>query len=247
MEKQPRAPTLSSPDYRAASVALLGVILLVPLVLPLVLPLVFPLVLPLVLPLQLVLGANARLFLGHGLLSLSATESLHPIHGTRHPANLVCNLTTSDKADYDTSTNDKGEDKSVDGVPRRGPASVSCSGVGVVQECEGHELGDEGVFRGHQHSWPCDCRCDNSNGVAAVTVVTAVSGEFQTPMDGTKEGQNLQPSVLSNWYSSYTDHSAVADLQWLQDVEKVCSSLCRHEISVAGDGMIDLVGTDDGG
>jgi len=52
-------------------------------------------------------------------------------------------------------------------------------------------LRDEGVFGGEQDGGPGDGGGDDADGVAAVAVVAAVAGPFETPVDGAEEGDDL--------------------------------------------------------
>ena len=67
------------------------------------------------------------------------------------------------------------------------PASDASSRVGEIEEGEGGELRDEGVFDREKESRPCDSRGDDAVCVPSVPLHAAVFGPFQSPMDSAQE------------------------------------------------------------
>lgn len=127
------------------------------------------------------------------LLSLGIPQCLDAVCWSRKLANLVGDLTSSNKRDDNGRADNEGENESVDAVPRRGPATLACTAVGVVEEVEGQELRDQGVFDREEDCGPCNCWCDDTDCVAPVALGATVSSPLKTPMNGTKERDDLQP------------------------------------------------------
>ena len=100
-------------------------------------------------------------------------------------------LLTADQAGNNAGTDDEGEDEAVHAVPGGGATVGGSTGVVVVQEGEGKELGDQGILNGEQQGGPGDGRGDNTGSVALVAVLAAVAGPLETPVDGTEEGEDL--------------------------------------------------------
>jgi hypothetical protein len=67
----------------------------------------------------------------------------------------------------------------------------SSAGVIVVQEGEGEELADQGIFDGEQQGGPGNGGGNDTGSVAPVTVLATVSGPFKTPVNSSKEGEDL--------------------------------------------------------
>lgn len=70
-------------------------------------------------------------------------------------------------------------------------ADGSSAGVVVVQEGESQELADQGVLDGEQQSRPGNGGGNDTGSVAAVAELTTVASPLETPVDSTKEGEDL--------------------------------------------------------
>lgn len=99
-------------------------------------------------------------------------------------------LATNEGGDNAGSDN-KGEDEAVHAVPVRSKSAAGSTGIVVVQEGEGEELGDEGVLDGEQQGGPSDSRGDAASGISAEAMSTTIPSPLKTPVDGAKEGQDL--------------------------------------------------------
>lgn len=127
----------------------------------------------------------------HNHLLLLLPKRANPVTRAWQPANAVRNLASADQTGDDGGADDEGEHKAVDAVPRRGPAALRSPGVGVVEEVEDEELGDQGVFGREQDGRPSEGSADNTDLVAGVALVATKAGPFKTPVDGTKERDDL--------------------------------------------------------
>lgn len=127
----------------------------------------------------------------HNHLLLLLPKRANPVSRAWQSTNAVRNLPSADQTGDDGRADDEGEHKAVDAVPRRGPAALRSPGVGVVEEVEDKELGDQCVFGGKQDGRPSEGSADNADLVARVALVATEAGPFKTPVDGTKERDDL--------------------------------------------------------
>ena len=136
------------------------------------------------------LGASCGLLFLQ-LLDLRVPESLDSIGWAWQLANSVGDLASANKRNDNCAADNKGQNKSVDTVPGWGPTTLASAAVGVVEEVEGKELGDEGVFNGQEKGRPGNSGGNDTNGIASVPVSTTKCGPLKTPMDGAKERDDL--------------------------------------------------------
>jgi hypothetical protein len=108
---------------------------------------------------------------------------------------LACNLSAANQRRDDGGADDEGQDEAVDAVPRRSPAALGGTGVGVVEEVEDEELRDQGVFHWEQEGGPGEGGGEDTDGVAAVAVVAIVAAELKTPVDCAEEGEDLKTNM----------------------------------------------------
>lgn len=106
-------------------------------------------------------------------------------------ANAIRDLSTPDQGDDNAAADDEREHEAVDAVPLRRPAAGLGAHVGVVEEVEGEELRNERVFDGEEEGGPGYGRAEYADGVAWVALFAAVFSPFETPVDCSKEGEDL--------------------------------------------------------
>lgn len=148
----------------------------------------------LVLTLLLVTGGevlSSRFLLILGLYRLLFSQLPNTVGWTRETPNAIRDLTTTDQGYHNGGADNEGENESVDTVPLWSPATLRCTGVGVVEEVEDQELRDESVLDWQENGRPGERSRDDTNGVSRVTLFTAVLGPFETPVNGSKEGDDL--------------------------------------------------------
>lgn len=138
-------------------------------------------------------AAGIGLFL---LLLLQEQQSIDLVGDRVLGADGVGDLLTADQAGHNAGTDNKGQHKPVHSVPVRGTATGGGPRIIVVEEGEGAELADQGVLDRQEQSRPRDGGCDHTGGVAAVSVLAAVSSPFKTPVDGSEEGEDLDQAEL---------------------------------------------------
>lgn len=115
----------------------------------------------------------------------------NPIRRTRRPPNAIRNLAPSDQTNNNRGADNERQHKAINAVPGRSPAAGFGAHVGVVEEVEGEELGNEGVFDGHEDGGPGYGGADYADHVAGVALCAAVLGPFEAPVDGAEEGEDL--------------------------------------------------------
>lgn len=101
------------------------------------------------------------------------------------------NALAANEGGNNAGTDNERQDEAVHAVPVRSKSSAGSTGVIVVQESEGEELGDKGVLNGEQQGGPGDSRRDDASGISAEAVSTTISSPLKTPVNGTEEGQDL--------------------------------------------------------
>lgn len=107
-------------------------------------------------------------------------------------ADGVGDLLTTDQAGDNAGAHHEGQHKAVHSVPVGSPAGRSGARIVVVEEGEGKELADQGIFDWEQQGGPGDGRSDHTRGVAAVAELASISGPFKTPVDSSEEGEDLE-------------------------------------------------------
>lgn len=147
--------------------------------------------------LQVELGAAASISL-LPLLLLQEEQSVDLVGDRVLRADGVGDLLTADQAGHDAGSDNKGQDEAVHAVPVGSTAAGSSAGVIVVQEGEGEELADQCIFDGEQQGGPGNGRGDDTGSVAPVTVLATVSGPFETPVDSSKEREDLEDRFASD-------------------------------------------------
>lgn len=140
----------------------------------------------------------ARLLLALHLALPPFLQLPDPVRGTRQPANLIRNLSTANQRHHNARAHNEGKHETVHTVPGRSPAALGCPRVCVVEEVEDEELRDQSVLGGKEDRGPSCGGCEDANHVAGVALLAAVFGPFKTPVDGTKEGDDLKSSKLAN-------------------------------------------------
>lgn len=100
-------------------------------------------------------------------------------------------MTSADQGCNDRYTDNEGEDESVDAVPSWGPARLCSLDVGVVEEGESEELGDETDFGAQEKGWPGDRGSYDTDGISRITLLTTEFGPFETPVNSTEERNDL--------------------------------------------------------
>lgn len=113
-------------------------------------------------------------------------------------ADGVGDLLTADQAGHDAGSDNEGQDEAVHAVPVGGTAVGSSAGVIVVQEGEREELAYQGIFDGEQQGGPGNSGGDDTRSIALVTVLATVSGPFKTPVNSSKEGEDLEGRFASD-------------------------------------------------
>ena len=138
------------------------------------------------------LGAGLRLCIVHlELLQLGLSQGSHPVGRASGPGDEICNLSSANQRRNDTSSDNEGKDESISRIPTWSPASSRGSRICVVQEGECKELSDQSDFSGEQKGRPCNGCGNNPDEVSWVALVSTKASPFETPMDGTQEGDNL--------------------------------------------------------
>ena len=101
-------------------------------------------------------------------------------------------LASSNQADDNLGTDEKGEDETVHGVPLREPSANCGASVCEVEEVEVQELSDQGVFDRHENCWPCNCGSNDSVDIPTIAVISTITSIFEAPVDSSKERNNLR-------------------------------------------------------
>lgn len=125
------------------------------------------------------------------LRSLGFSKSLDSVCWSWKLAHSVGDMSSAYERKDDGCSDNECEDKTVHTVPGRSPATLGGTAIGVVEEVEGQELGDEGVFNGQEDCWPCDSSCHNSNGISWVALGATETSPLKAPVDSTEEGNDL--------------------------------------------------------
>ena len=82
------------------------------------------------------------------------------------------NALAANEGGDDAGTDDKGQDEAVHAVPVRSKSSAGSTGVVVVQEGEGEELGDKSVLNGEpRQGRPSYSRGNAASGISAEAMV----------------------------------------------------------------------------
>lgn len=157
-----------------------------------------------------------------------------PVSCSWHLVDTVHDLSSSNQTDDDTGANNESQDEAVLAVPWRSPAAVCGGAVDGVQAVEGEELRDQGVLDREHNGGPSDSGSNDTDGVALVALVATVAGPFETPVDGTEEGDDLggvsavlRLICLTAGFMTYS--SSVADLERFKDVESVLGGVLAEE------------------
>jgi len=126
------------------------------------------------------------------LLCLSIAKCANSVSRTRQLVNAVCDLASTDQGHDNAGAHNECQDEAIDSVPWRSPAPLGGATVCVVEEVEGDELGDQSVFNGEEDGGPCDCGGPDTNSITLVALVSTVTSELQTPVNGAEEGDDLR-------------------------------------------------------
>lgn len=125
------------------------------------------------------------------LRSLRLSQCLDPVCWSGKFAHSVRDLSSAYERKDNGCSDNECEDETVHTVPGRSPATLGGTAIGIVEEVEGQELGDEGVFDGQENCRPCDSSCHNSNGISWVALGATETSPLKTPVDSTEEGNDL--------------------------------------------------------
>lgn len=171
------------------------------------------------------------------LLLLQEDQSVDLVGDAVLRADRVLDLLAADQSGDDAGADNEGQHEAVHAVPVGSAASGSGAGIVVVEEGEGEELADQSILGGEEQSRPGHCWGNDTGDVAAPAELAAVTGPLKTPVNGTKEGEDLFPRERKHGNSiqrrrgqglGFTYDGTVADLDGLQQVQHQFSTLARE-------------------
>lgn len=101
---------------------------------------------------------------------------------------------------------------------------------------------DQSVLDGEHDGGPTDSRGDDTDGVTGVALVATISSPFETPVDGTEEGEDLFEKrevymsegflwTISERWRMKTYSSSVSDLKRLENVKGVLGGVLAEEVA----------------